>query len=118
MQLSPDVTYLLEDTDLGAQAFTIRRTKGTWNKGRQEKQTPEEIPAVGIIQPTASEELEHFPEGTRKKGMITIYSRTMIYAAEGDTFSDEITWNDHVYKVEKSDRWQDYGYCAAYAARR
>ena len=118
MQLSPDVTFLLEDPDLGAQAFTITRTKATWNKGRQEKQQPVTIQAVGIIQPTSSEELEHFPEGTRKKGMLTIYSRTMMYASEGDTFSDEISWNGHTYKVEKSDRWQDYGYCVAYAARR
>ena len=35
-----------------------------------------------------------------------------------EDISDEITWNNHPYKVIRVDRWDEWGYCVAYAARR
>lgn len=118
MSLSPDVTELLVDPDLGAQSFTIRRRTGKWQGGRMEVVTDETLTAVGIIQPPSSEELQFFPEGERRKGVIAIYTQTLLHLTEGEEIADDVTWHDESYKIIRVDRWDDYGYCVAYAQKR
>lgn len=118
MVLSPDVTELLVDPDLGAQEFSVRRRKGKWQGGRLEVAEDTTFTAIGVIQPPSSEELSYFPEGERRKGMVAIYTQTILHLSEGDDVSDDVTWQGEAYKVIRVDRWQDYGYCVAYAAKR
>ena len=118
MALSPDVTELLIDPDLGAQEFTVRRRKGKWQGGRMEVSEDKTFTAIGIIQPTSSEDLQFFPEGERRKGMITIYTQEILHLTEGENITDDVTWQSEAYKVIRVDRWQDYGYCVAYAQKR
>ena len=116
--LMPDVTALLDDSDLGAQEFTITRREGKWNGGRFEVTETKDITAVGIIQPPSAEELQTFPEGERRKGMIAIWSKTIMHLTEGKDITDDVTWRGEQYKVIRVDRWTDYGYCVAYAQKR
>lgn len=118
MALSPDVTALLVDPDLGAQEFTVRRRLGKWHNGRMEIASDETLTAIGIIQPPSSEELQFFPEGERRKGMIAIYTQTMLHLSEGGDIADDVTWRGEAYKIIRVDRWADYGYCVAYAQKR
>lgn len=118
MTLSPDVTELLVDPDLGAQEFSVRRRKGKWQCGRLEMTEDTTFTTTGIIQTLSSEELSYFPEGERRKGMIAIYTQTLLHLSEDEDVSDDVTWQDESYKVIHVDRWQDYGYCVAYAAKR
>ena len=80
--------------------------------------TDETLSFTGIIQPTGAEQLQFFPEGERREGMITVYSKPLLHLTEGEDVSDDVTWNGEQYKVIRVDRWQDYGYCVAYAQRR
>ena len=116
--LLPDVTMLLVDDDLGAQSFTVRRRTSQWENGRMTVKTDENLTFIGIIQPTGAEQLQFFPEGERREGMITIYTKSLLHLTEGTEVSDDVTWNGEQYKVIRVDRWQDYGYCVAYAQRR
>lgn len=118
MPLLPDVTELLVDPDLGAQEFTVRRRKGRWYRGELVADKDETFTAIGIIQPPSSEDLQFFPEGERRRGMVAIYTQTMLHMTEGKDVSDDITWNNEAYKIVRVDRWDDYGYCVAYAQKR
>ena len=120
MVLSPDVTELLVDPDLGAQEFTVRRRKGKWQGGRMEVVEDTTLTPTGIIQPTSAEDLQYFPEGERRKGMITIFTQEKLYLTEDKTsdISDDVIWQGEAYKVIKADRWEDYGYTVGYAAKR
>lgn len=113
-----DITELLVDPDLGAQEFTVRRRKGKWHGGRMEVSEDLSLTAIGIIQPPSSEELRFFPEGERREGMIAIYTQTMLHLTEGEEIADDVTWQGEPYKIIRVDRWDDYGYCVAYAQKR
>lgn len=116
--LSPDVAFLVEDEDLGAQQFTVTRRQGKWVGGRQTVTDTQTLTPIGIIQPTNPEDMNYFPEGERREGKITIYTRTQLHVSDGKEFSDEVTWHNDRYKVVSVDRWDDYGICVAYCAKR
>ena len=118
MSLLPEVAFLCGDHDLGAQQFTVNRKTGTWSAGRFIPGETQVLTPVGIIQSPTPEQLEFFPEGVRVNETKVIYTTTMLYMTDGEGISDEIIWNGHTYKVVRADRWDDWGYCVAYAARR
>lgn len=118
MSLSPDITELLVDPELGAQPFTITRRKGKWVEGSNTVDSTETIKAIGIIQPPSSEEMQYFPEGERRENCIAIYSQTIMHLSSGKDFADSVTWRGEEYKIIRVDRWDDYGYCVAYAQKR
>lgn len=118
MSLLPNVAFLCDDPELGAQEFTVTRKKGKWVAGRFIPQQPETMTPTGNIQSPTPEQLQFFPEGVRANETKVIYTQTMLYMTEGEDISDEITWNGHQYKVVRADRWEDWGYCVAYVARR
>ncbi len=116
--LSPDVAFLCDDPDLGAAPFTVTRRKGEWRGGRFEATDTQTFQALGIIQSPTPEEQEFFPEGDKKRETKTIYTRTMLHLTEGEDISDDITWHGRPYRVIRVDRWDDWGFCIAYAARK
>lgn len=119
MSLPPEVAYLCDDPDLGAQSFTVTRRKGKWIAGRfQVDGDPEILHPIGNMQPASEEQLAFFPEGERKHESKVIYTRTMLYMTEGEDIADEVTWHNVPYKIIRADRWDDFGFCVAYAARR
>ena len=118
MALMPEVTFLLADPDLGAQAFTILRKTGTWVRGELTLAAEESIQARGIIQPPSAEQLAFFPEGERREGERVIYTTAELHLSEGENVADNILWRGEKYKIIRVDRWDDYGYNVAYAAKR
>lgn len=116
--LMPDVTWLLSDPTLGSQHFTIIRKTGAWQSGRFVLDVAQNIPAIGIIQPSGSESLSMIPEGEKREGMVVIYTKTEIHLTEGSEVSDNVEWRGEMYKVLRIDRWQDYGFNIAYAQKR
>lgn len=116
--LMPDVTALLVDPELGAQQFKVKRRTVKWQGGRALPDEEKVITATGIIQPPQPHELSFFPEGERRKGQIVIYTKTTLYLTEGETVSDDVTWQGEQYKVVRVDEWLDYGFCVAYAQKR
>ena len=119
MALMPEVQFLLSDPELGAHTFTITRRTAQWIGGRlvvQQSGTTT-IDAIGIIVPPSPEQLEFYPEGVRREDQKAIYSKTMLHVTEGKNVSDTITWNGDVYKIVRADRWDEYGFCVAYAVK-
>lgn len=118
MALMPDVTMLLHDPDLGAQAFTVQRRTGKWKDGRMVIDTETTFSAVGVIVPPSAEQLAFFPEGERRKGQIVIHTTAMLHLSDGKDYSDDVTWNGEQYKLVNIERWDDYGFVVAYAELR
>lgn len=122
MALMPEVQFLLSDPDLGAQRFTITRKTGKWQGGRlvipADGSGTKTINAIGIIVPPSEEQLEFFPEGERRTDRKAIYSKTMMYVSEGKEVSDEVTWRGVPYRVLNVQRWDDYGFCVAFAVKK
>lgn len=116
--LMPDVADLVEDEDLGAQPFTVRRRRGEWSEGEFKITGDETLTCVGIIQTPTSEDLSFFPEGERRRGTLAVYTKTVLHLTEGEDVSDDIFWRDEWYKIIRIDRWQDYGYNVAYVQKR
>lgn len=118
MSLMPDVTDLLHDPDLGAKEFIVLRRTGEWDGGRFRVKTSETIEGTGIMVPPSAEQLATFPEGERRKGIVAIYTKTILHLTEGEDIADDVTWMGEQYKVIRVDRWDEYGYCIAYAQKR
>lgn len=118
MSLMPDVTDLLYDPDVGAKPFTVLRRTGEWIAGRFRVAKTETIKAIGVMLPPEAEQLATFPEGERRKGVVAIYTKTLLYLSDGECISDDITWMGEQYKVMRVERWDEYGYCVAYAQKR
>lgn len=118
MALMPDVTSLLLDHDLGAQRFNVKRRTGTWTGGRMIVSDTQIIQAIGIMQPPSPETLRTFPEGERREGIVAIYTQTLLHLSEGDDIADDVTWLGEQYKVIRVERWDQYGFCVAYAQKR
>lgn len=116
--LSPDVADLVEDEDLGAQDFTILRRTGKHIKGTFTETSRETLTKKGLIVPKDAEQLQFFPEGDRKKGMITVYTRADLNMTDGGDVSDEIIWDGANYRIVMVDPFTDYGFCVGHASRR
>ncbi len=120
MALMPEVQFLLSDPELGSQTFSITRKTGAWSGGRlviDDFAGTDTISATGIIVPPEAEQLDRFPEGERHRDLKAVYSKTMMHVSEGDTVSDKITWGGSSYKIVKVERWDDWGFCVAFAAK-
>ena len=121
MSLMPEVQFLLSDPELGAHSFDITRREAKWVGGRlvvpQDNSTTQTIAAIGLIIPPTPEQLEFFPEGVRREDKKAIYSKTMMYVTEGKKISDTITWNSDTYKIIQVERWDEWGFCVAYAVK-
>lgn len=120
MALMPEVQFLLTDPDLGAQPFTVTRKTGSWSGGRlviDPETGTETIRAVGVVAPPQPEEMDRFPEGERRKDLKAIYTQTMLHVSDGEAVSDKITWRGDSYKIVRVERWDDWGFCVAYAAK-
>lgn len=120
MALMPEVQFLVTDPDLGAQRFTITRKTGVWQGGRlvvDPETGTETIEAAGVIVPPQPEEMDRFPEGERRKDLKAVYSQTMMHVSDGEAVSDKITWHGDSYKIIRVERWDDWGFCVAYAAK-
>lgn len=118
MPLLPDVSMLTEDRDLGAQRVQVIRRTTKWERGTIKTDAEETLSIVGIVQPLGSEALNFLPEGERRKGGISIYTRSTLRLTEGQDASDEVIWQGERYKVVRVDRWSQYGFCVAYASKR
>ena len=121
MSLMPEVQFLLSDPELGAQSFDITRRTAKWVGGRlivpNDDSATQTVHAIGLITPPTPEQLEFFPEGVRREDKKAIYSKTMMHVTEGKEISDTITWNSDVYKIIQVDRWDEWGFCVAYAVK-
>ena len=120
MALMPEVQFLVTDPDLGAQPFTVTRKTGAWQGGRlviDPETGTQTIQAAGVIVPPQPEEMDRFPEGERRKDLKAVYTQTMLHVSDGDSVSDKITWHGASYKIVRVDRWDDWGFCVAYAAK-
>lgn len=120
MSLMPDVAFLLFDSDLGAQPFTVKRRKGKWNSGRfdvSEEKILDPAP-VGIMLPPTEEQMLTLPEGVRRNGIVALYTTTMLHVTEGEDIADDVTWLGEQYKIIRVDRWDQYGFWIAFAHKR
>ena len=121
MSRMPEVQFLLSDPEMGAQPFDIIRRTAKWVGGRlivpNDNSATQTVPAIGPIVPPKPEQLEFFPEGVRREDEKVIYSQTMMHVTEGEEISDTITWNGDKYKIVRADRWDEWGFCVAYAVK-
>jgi len=119
MALMPEVQFLLSDPEMGAHRFTVTRKTGKWQGGRLVigENGSQTLTAIGVIVPPEAEQLEFFPEGDRRKNKRAIYTKTMLHVSEGDEVSDTITWQGDTYRIVNVDRWDDHGFCVAYAVK-
>lgn len=103
-----------------AQAFTVNRTLGTFQRGGFVP-TPTAIPFWGIIQPATDQDLVQVPEGDRVTGMMGFISQERMYQTyvqgSNEGLGDTITWNCELYKVVTVVPWKDFGFWKAIASR-
>ena len=108
--LRPNLSRIVCDPRLGAQAFSIVRRSTAWEAGRA-AETKETISAVGNIQPASPKQLAQLPEGDRESGTVVI--RTTAQVLNTDT----IAWQGAEWRVTSVMHWNPHGYYEVYAAR-
>lgn len=103
-----DVSRLITDPDF-CEPFTIRRRIGKWEAGRFIA-TPEDTAVTGIVEPTSGDDLEQVPEGDWVSGMMTFYTRQIVYLSQDKQQSDELIWRGKVYKAVQTLDWSRHGF--------
>ena len=114
-----DNSSLIVDPDLGAQAYTVLRSTGSFVKGRW-TETEEEIPGFGSVHVASQKDLNQFPEGDKIKSAMTFYSPQELFVTRtGDTpgTSDKCVWRDEEYKLVAVFPYIDFGFYKAIGVR-
>ena len=119
MALSPEVAYLCEDPELGAQPFTVKRMTGIWSNGRliDPGDGDKTFSGIGIIVPPDKEQLEFYPEGEKTNNKIAVYTRKEIRVTRDSRTSDRIIWRGEEYKTVNVQRFDDWGFCVTFAVK-
>jgi len=113
------VSEVLNDPDL-CQFVTLTRTFGQFGPGGWEAiQPPKTFTMYGCITIADSKALQQIPEGDRVIGSLQFDTVTPIYTTSEDLslISDEITWQDKLYRVQAVAKWRDFGYYSAILVR-
>jgi hypothetical protein len=110
-----NVSELITDPDF-SQDFIIHRKLGSWVEGRF-AETTTTITTIGVVAPASAKEIMQFPEGDRSSSMMVFFSNDEIMVTHNSNepgTSDEIEWNDHLYRILSSNEYKDYGFYQAY----
>ena len=115
-----DFSDVLFDPELGCTAFTVERITYTRSReGTATRSVTEQ--ALGCIHPGTPEMLRLLPEEEKAEQFIVIYTGYALSTgtAETDgtefTGADRIHWSGKTWRVVKVRKWQNFGYCQAYA---
>lgn len=119
----PDVTFLLDDPDLGGGvAFTVIRQSRILSLVSDVSVTTESIQATGNIQPAQPEDLQQLPEEQRHETVIVIRSTFNFRLASEENgvqyLPDEVEYNGNRWKVTRVDQWAAWGFTTAWATLR
>lgn len=119
----PDVTFLLDDPDLGGGvAFTVIRQSRILSLVSDASVTTESIQATGNIQPAQPEDLQQLPEEQRHETVIVIRSTFNFRLASEENgvqyLPDEVEYNGNRWKVTRVDQWAAWGFTTAWATLR
>lgn len=111
------VAEICNDPDL-AQHVTIYRSQGQFGPGGWVNQTTQ-IPAYGSLQPATAKSLQMIPEGDRVEGAIQFFTTQPIYSTSEDQsrISDQIMWQENMYRVSGIFKWNEFGYYGAILVR-
>jgi hypothetical protein len=113
-----NVSELVVDPEF-SQAFTIVRSTGQFSLGGWQNESTT-IPALGVIVPAGSQDLDQVPEGDRVTGAMAIYTQTPLYrthATPTPGLSDLIVWRGEEYRIAHVFPYQDFGFYKAVAVR-
>lgn len=119
MTVSPDVTELLHDPELGGGRpfYIVRRHENRVTGQRRE----EWLEALGNVQAAGQDALAQLPEGDRYQGVKVFRTDTLFQMGsdqgEWFTYKDEIRYKGKAYTVLAIDDWQDYGMHFAYGTQ-
>lgn len=120
MILSPDVTEILDDPEIGGgQKFTVFRRKATNGIDGVMKKT-EIFQHTGNVQPASPDDLQLLSEEERSSPTIVIRSTFMFQMGENTganatyTEPDEVQAMGHVWKISRLDPWNAWGFTTAW----
>lgn len=102
-----------------AQAFTIKRSTGSWLNGKWTT-TTSDVSAFGTIEPASSKDLKMVPEGDINSEPMSFYSPDPIFTTRDEgtpAASDILVWRGQNFRVLNVFEYQDFGYYHAIAVR-
>lgn len=123
MPLSPDITNILTDPDVGGgQQFTVVRQRITRKLNGAGTSVVTRTTCKGNIQPAQAIDLQQMPEEDRTSQTIVIRS-TFHFSLGVDGTGwyeppDEVVYSGKTYKVNRVDDWDAWGFTTAWAILR
>lgn len=117
-----NLSRVIRSLNLNNQEFQVYRSQGEFVEGGWQEitQSPASFAMQGQLHPASERELRQFPEGDRVIGAIAIYTVDPLYVTRTGEFqgtSDQVEWNDELYKVLNTMPWSDYGFYASLAQK-
>jgi len=105
------------DPDLG-EALTIVRSTGSFAAGGFQSSTVS-LDWWGILAVAEDEILRQFSEGDRITGDLILFSADPLYetSEQRSGLSDQVAWNQGLYRIVKVGPWKDWGFYAAVLTR-
>jgi len=116
-----DLSDVVSDPDL-ADEYTVNRITGSFQLGGWQ-QSSVSIPGYGVVSVASDEDLQMIPEGDRLSGAMVFHSVDQIYITEKDPtnnaqhISDQLLWNNQLYRVLKVWPYNNRNYWKAIAVR-
>jgi len=112
-----NLTNVAQSLILNAQSYTVKRTTGSFTRGRWAADTPTEIEMFGVVTVVNEKELQQIPEADRITGAMYFFSKDPIYVTREGAVSDKIYWQGDWYRIFQIAQWPDYGYYRATGVR-
>lgn len=117
--MQPDISFLVEDPDLGSIAFSVIRSAGSFDHGELVQQSVTHQ-ALGIIQPEGFSVADPQTGEDKTEAGITVYTRFALTAgdrsADAVTLADVIRYRNRSWRVREVKNWTDLGYNIARAS--
>lgn len=118
--LMPDVTAILTDPEVGAVEFVVKRVTNKRVMGGV-KRTEETFNVVGNIQPVNKDVQPSTVEDLMTESIVirAIFDFHIGKNDGGVSFesTDEVYWDDKVWRVTRVEDWSKWGFSTAYATK-
>lgn len=89
--------------------FQVLRTEGFYDRGIYRKVKSETFFCKGNLQPASQAQVDRLPEGARRDGALTMYTKAQLRTADSpNTVADRVLYNGVEYEISGFEHWTSH----------
>jgi len=104
-----DVSDVLDDPDFSDPIIITRKTQEVANSGFEFNPATTKLNIYGVVTVGSMLPMQRAADSELAKKVITVHTRTTLYAVQAGFEPDIVTWNGNNYVVKKPNNWSHFG---------